>query len=162
MTLKQFYRQLKTWKREDRDIYEKIIDKANMMNVITKRGKISEAKNNKQKVNNFLSWYEDKVGSYSSYIKKAKERMYKEYSREEIKEKRLTVKEYARKSKELNDLILELFEKFPSSSAYEELQYIKTLDKTISIERLEKELALLQILPAQEYLKEHGNFNPPF
>lgn len=131
MTVKQLNKQLSTWKKYVSDIYEELMNNAEQYGIVLKNGDISRAKKNSKKVNEFISKYYSKYGSYSSYMKKEKEKLKKQYSYEEIK-KQGGYKKLSSNIRKRNSLIDNIFELAPSSEqARNELDYVNAIDMSI-------------------------------
>ena len=131
MKVKQLIKQLRTWKKYRSDIYDELMNNAHQYGIVLKNGNISQAKKNSKKVNEFVSKYYSKYGSYTSYMKKEKEKLNKQYSYEEIKEQGGYSK-LSQKIRNRNKLIETIFALAPSSEqARNELDYVNASDMTI-------------------------------
>lgn len=154
MTISQFNIQLKTWRREDRQTYNEIMMLADSYGILLKNGEISKSKKNESKVQQFFSRYQREIGSYSNFIKSAKERRNKavhEYAENLIsqgteviqaysqakKELGTSAKEYAVKMRGINELIRDLFERAVSSN---ESRSMLDYSKSLSIDEQRKYL----------------------
>ena len=131
MKVKQLNRQLKTWKRNRKDIYDELMNNAEQYGIVLKNGDISSSKKNSNKVNEFINKYYSKYGSYSSYSTKEKEKLKKQFSLEEIKEQGGYSK-LSQNIRKRNSLIDTIFELAPSSEqARNELDYVNATDMNI-------------------------------
>lgn len=131
MTVKQLTKQLSTWKKYRPDIYDELINNAHQYGIVLKNGNISKTKKNSKKVNEFVSKYYSKYNSYTSYIKKEKEKLKKQYSYEEIK-KQGGYSKLSQNIRKRNSLIDTIFELAPSSEqARNELDYVNATDMNI-------------------------------
>ena len=131
MKVKQLIKQLRTWKKYRPDIYDELINNAHQYGIVLKSGDISQAKKNSKKVNEFVSKYYSKYGSYTSYMKKEKEKLKKQYSYEEIKEQG-GYNKLSSNIRKRNNLIDNIFELAPSSEqARNELDYVNASDMSI-------------------------------
>ena len=159
LSLTQLQKQLETWEKMQPDIYEDIISSAKVRGIVLKSGKISKSKKKQKQVASFISEYQNKYGSYSSYAKKRKLafQSYKEETGYKGSFKKYIAEQYS-----YSQLINELFENFPSDEAYEEYVYVESLPKEVAIERLKKEITEHRIFYAEEYIKQYGDYEPPF
>lgn len=131
MKVKQLTKELSTWKKYRPDIYDELINNAQQYGIVLKNGDISQAKKNSKKVNEFVSKYYSKYGSHTSYMKKEKEKLKKQYSYEEIKEQG-GYNKLSSNIRKRNTLIDNIFELAPSSEqARNELDYVNASDMTI-------------------------------
>ena len=131
MTVKQLNKQLKTWKKNRKDIYEELMNNAEQYGIVLKNGDISSSKKNSNKVNEFISKYYSNYGSYTSYSNKEKERLKKQFSLEEIK-KQGGYSKLSQNIRKRNSLIDTIFELAPSSEqARNELDYVNATDMNI-------------------------------
>lgn len=131
MEVKKLNKQLSTWKKYRSDIYEELMNNAEQYGIVLKNGDISQSKKNSKKVNEFVSKYYSKYGSYSSYMKKEKEKLKKQYSYEEIKEQG-GYNKLSSNIRKRNTLIDNIFELAPSSEqARNELDYVNASDMSI-------------------------------
>ena len=131
MKVKQLNKQLSTWKKYRSDIYEELMNNAEKYGIVLKNGNISSSKKNSNKVNEFISKYYSKYGSYTSYSTKEKERLKKQFSLEEIKEQGGYSK-LSQNIRKRNSLIDTIFELAPSSEqARNELDYVNATDMNI-------------------------------
>lgn len=159
LSLTQLQKQLETWEKMQPDIYEDIISSAKSRGIVLKSGKISKSKKKQKQVASFISEYQNKYGSYTSYSKKRK-LAFKSY-KEETGYKG-SFKKYITEQYQYSQLINELFENFSSDEAYEEYVYVESLPKEVAIERLKKEIAEHRIFYAEEYIEQYGDYEPPF
>lgn len=159
LSLTQLQKQLETWEKMQPGIYEDIISSAKVRGIILKSGKISKSKKKQKQVASFTSEYQNKYGSYTSYSKKRK-LAFQSY-KEETGYKG-SFKKYIAEQYQYSQLINELFENFSSDEAYEEYVYVESLPKEVAIERLKKEIAEHRIFYAEEYIKQYGDYEPPF
>ena len=159
LSLTQLQKQLETWEKMQPDIYEHIISSAKARGIVLKSGKISKSKKKQKQVASFTSEYQNKYGSYTSYSKKRK-LAFQSY-KEETGYKG-SFKKYIAEQYKYSQLISELFENFSSDEAYEEYVYVESLQKEVAIERLKKEIAEHRIFYAEEYIKQYGDYEPPF
>ena len=159
LSLIQLQKQLETWEKMQPDIYEYIISSAKARGIVLKSGKISKSKRKQKQVASFTSEYQNKYGSYSSYMKKRKSafQSYKEETGYKGSFKKYIAEQY-----QYSQLINELFENFSSDEAYEEYVYVEALPKEAAIERLKKEIAEHKIFYAEEYIEQYGDYEPPF
>ena len=159
LSLTQLQKQLETWEKMQPDIYEDIISSAKVRGIVLKSGKISKSKKKQKQVDSFTSEYQNKYGSYTSYSKKRKSAFhaYKEETGYKGSFKKYIAEQYS-----YSQLISELFENFSSDEAYEEYVYVESLPKEVAIERLKKEIAEHRIFYAEEYIKQYGDYEPPF
>ena len=131
MKVKQLIKQLGTWKKYRSDIYDELINNAHQYGIVLKNGNISQAKKNSKKVNEFVSKYYSKYGSYTSYMKKEKEKLKKQFSLEEIKEQG-GYNKLSSNIRKRNTQIDNIFELAPSSEqARNELDYVNASDMSI-------------------------------
>lgn len=131
MKVDKLTKELSTWKKYRSDIYDELINNAQQYGIVLKNGDISQAKKNLKKVNEFVSKYYSKYGSYSSYMKKEKEKLKKQYSYEEIKEQG-GYNKLSSNIRKRNTLIDSIFELAPSSEqARNELDYVNASDMSI-------------------------------
>ena len=131
MKVNQLNKQLKTWKENRKDIYEELMNNAEQYGIVLKNGDISSSKKNLNKVNEFISKYYSKYGSYTSYSTNEKERLKKQFSLEEIKEQGGYSK-LSQNIRKRNSLIDTIFELAPSSEqARNELDYVNATDMNI-------------------------------
>ena len=131
MKVKQLIKELSTWKKYRSDIYDELINNAHQYGIVLKNGDISQSKKNSKKVNEFVSKYYSKYGSYTSYMKKEKEKLKKQYSYEEIKEQG-GYNKLSSNIRKRNNLIDNIFELAPSSEqARNELDYVNASDMSI-------------------------------
>lgn len=159
LSLTQLQKQLETWEKRQPGIYEDIISSAKVRGIVLKSGKISKSKKKQKQVASFTSEYQNKYGSYTSYSKKRK-LAFQSY-KEETGYKG-SFKKYIAEQYQYLQLINELFENFSSDEAYEEYVYVESLQKEVAIERLKKEIAEHRIFYAEEYIKQYGDYEPPF
>ena len=159
LSLTQLQKQLETWEKMQPDIYEHTISSAKARGIVLKSGKISKSKKKQKQVASFTSEYQNKYGSYTSYSKKRK-LAFQSY-KEETGYKG-SFKKYIAEQYQYSQLISELFENFSSDEAYEEYVYVESLQKEVAIERLKKEIAEHRIFYAEEYIKQYGDYEPPF
>lgn len=165
-TIKGLKKLVGTWLRNDPDKGQEIMMILKENGLLTKTGRISKSKkiykSKKSEPSSFekaLKTIEDKYGYYSKYLKSVKEKFKK--AKEEGYTKSKSWKEFEKKRSILNDFIYKLFENFPSDVAYEEFQYISTLDMDVAIERLSAEIESGHIFVAEEYRKQYGDFTSP-
>ena len=131
MKVKQLIKELRTWKKYRSDIYDELMNNARQYGIVLKSGDISQDKKNSKKVNEFVSKYYSKYGSYTSYMKKEKEKLKKQYSYEEIKEQG-GYNKLSSNIKKRNTLIDNIFELAPSSEQVRnELDYVNASDMSI-------------------------------
>ena len=131
MTVNQLNKQLKTWKKNRKDIYEELMNNAEQYGIVLKNGDISSSKKNSNKVNEFMSKYYSKYGSYTSYSNKEKERLKKQFSIDEIR-KQGGYSKLSKNIRKRNSLIDTIFELAPSSEqARNELDYVNATDMNI-------------------------------
>lgn len=131
MRVDQLNKRLKTWKKNRKDIYDELMNNAEQYGIVLKNGDISRSKKNSNKVNEFMSKYYSKYGSYTSYFKKEKEKLKKQFSIEEIK-KQGGYSKLSRNIRKRNNLIDTIFELAPSSEqARNELDYVNATDMNI-------------------------------
>lgn len=131
MKVDKLTKELSTWKKYRSDIYDELINNAHQYGIVLKNGNISKAKKNSKKVNEFVSKYYSKYGSYSSYMKKEKEKLKKQYSYEEIR-KQGGYNKLSSNIRKRNTLIDSIFELAPSSEqARNELDYVNASDMSI-------------------------------
>ena len=156
---KSLEKQLATWKREVPEVYDEIMEIAQIHGVLTKTGKITTAKKAQKRLAQFKSEYENKFGSYSKAKKHYRKAYKKLWSEDRPKG---GFKQFMREEILYSELIQELFNSFNSESAYEEYIYLESLPRKDAIERLQKELLEHKIFPAIEYKKTYGDYEPPF
>lgn len=131
MKVDQLNKRLKTWKKHRKDIYEELINNAEQYGIVLKNGNISRSKKNLKKVNEFMSKYYSKYGSYTSYSNNEKERLKKQFSIEEIR-KQGGYSKLSQNIRKRNNLIDTIFELAPSSEqARNELDYVNATDMNI-------------------------------
>lgn len=159
LSLTQLQKQLETWEKMQPEIYEDIISSAKIRGIVLKSGKISTAKKKQKQVASFMTEYQNRYGSYSSYSKKRKSAF--QAFKEETGYKG-SFKKYISEQYQYSQLITELFANFSSDEAYEEYVYVESLPIDKAIERLRKEIAEHRILVAEEYLEQYGDYEPPF
>ena len=131
MKVDQLNKQLETWKKYRSDIYEELMNNAEQYGIVLKNGNISRSKKNTNKVNEFMSKYYSKYGSYTSYSNMEKEKLKKQFSLEEIKKQGGYYK-LSQNIRKRNSLIDTIFELAPSSEqARNELDYVNATDMNI-------------------------------
>lgn len=140
MTRGQFERQLKTWKRENKEIFNKILMLAHSNGILTKKNEISKAKKNEDKFKKFLSHYQNEIGSFSAYKdrilkarRKAKERLIKEGADEKEVNKYIgrNVYEYKQKMNNYTDVLNMLYASIKDSGdAHSYHMYAETMEST--------------------------------
>lgn len=165
-TIKGLEKLINTWLRNDPDKGQEIMMILKENGLLTKGGRISKSKkiykSKKSEPSAFekaLKTIEGKYGYYSHYVKEIKEKFKK--AKEEEYTKAKSLKQFEKQRSTLNELIDKLFEHFPSDVAYEEFEYISTLDMNAAIERLSSEIESGHIFVAEEYRKEYGDFTAP-
>lgn len=121
---KTVQKRVDVWKREFPEIYAEIEMLARETGILTKTGKISQAKRNKKKFEKFSEQFQTEFGSFSQFKKKEKEKYAQ--ARADETTTASSWKEHVRERKNLNDMIHELFDFFDNSddayAIYKEVQ----------------------------------------
>lgn len=161
---KQLQRQFKTWQTNMPNIWSEIEMYAEQYGILTPTGKISLRRRNKSNFDAFLSVYQKKFGSYTSYKKKIQI----EYKR--AKENGITsarsYKQYQEEKSKWEDVRDTFFKVFVSELKYdfdyvnEEYLYSCSLDRKDAIKRLKSEIENRTIFPLEEYVSTYGTWQP--
>lgn len=154
--------QLDTWKAKRPDIYKDILMFGQAKGVIGKKGDITKNLRKQNLVREFQQQYKDMFGTYSGW-RKEQIKNYRIAKKKGLTRGARSWEEYYNMNHEFSELVEELFNTFASTIAYEEYQYLMSLDITTAIARLNETLEEGKILPPiEEYESKYGDFESPF
>lgn len=149
LSQKQVERQLETWKKKDRKMYDEIMQLAEEQGIALKSGKLSKSKRKQKAVEKFIEQYQNRYGSYTAHYKKMRETVKKFREKEAErgrKSSKKTIKEEYEDIFRYGELVAEVFNTIqPSEDAYEIYMVANTMDINDAIKFLEEVLGYVDV-----------------
>lgn len=147
LSIKEVNNQLLTWYRNDREIFDELMMKAEQHGIRLKQPEhglrsdykfISESKAKSKDIAKFIEQFK-KYGSYSNYMKQEKAK-FKQYLTRNPESSLKTVKEYIAARRKVDELLRYFYDNFSSGSANYIYNVVAYMDEESAIERLLWEL----------------------